>query len=273
MMNHNKSACNSIVDHWLSTTALSTFDILLLLLKAPPDSFLEESGFVFIKDTHLAVPQKIAGKDLFMNARFMYDLFWQLVHHPQCFTESMYAFVLDETPPIACEKLKLVYARLRKTLFERTSLDLATTQAFGARRFDLQCVVLSGYKVLQQMYKTPEKIQLSLESALGNDNNPWKICMSSPFFNLLKDTLEQASIAYHIKVAPKPLTTFTPSTLAVFDTHCTLHLLRKDKFLLVYLLTFASSLAHFLTKPLNVQVPLPLAQFIQSIYCYNHASA
>lgn len=258
---------NCLVDHWIYTTSLSTFDILNYLIHSPISNFQNKDGYLVILKTPLASPIVLISKQTFCLKAVFLKIIWSLIVHNNCHTSSMFSFVLhlqstefhiDHTDVIQSTK-----QRIKDLLF----LDTATIQAFSAQRSDLQQVILCGYKVLIQLFQSPNKIKIAIDTAV----QPWKIHGISPFYTCFKNCILNASIAFTCDISQtQPVHRIPP--LAVLEEAGSIYMLNKDKYLLLYLLTFATDYSKYLTSPLSTieierqGIPQPLASFWQFIY-------
>lgn len=230
-----------LVNHWFATTNYTAVDIILHLLALQDEDCVDDNSYVILKNTQLTCPIVLMTRAVLCQHSTKQALIWQLIQCGQCHLATMYAFILAQ--PVT-PLLKPIHKRITQQI----CLDNATTAALSAKRSDLQYIVLAGNRILSAVWHTPAAIELALQSALRSDQGQcWQLAQQSDFYTQLKTCLQRASIAFVCKPAQK---TPTLRTIACIEGDIMLDILDKDRYLLIYLLTFATKYSQYIVTPL-----------------------
>lgn len=256
----------TLIGHWIDTTSLSVLEIITIILKTPNEKFLTQDEYVVISDTPLACPMTIFQKSKITSDSVLYTVCWVLLNYCGHHIESLYAFILTVNPDaVHSTRIQLLH-KLQKSVKNICYQDTATTQALCAGRQDLQTVVLMGYKVLYTMFRETDSIREFLESAF---EHPWKLVSTSPFYGVVKDCIVRASISTYCEEQSNKR---TRQPWAILEGAANIYMLGKDKYLLLYLLLFATSYSQYLSIPLTEQqmltdcLPIPIGNCFTRIY-------
>jgi len=262
------NSIETVIGHWLDTTSLTVLEIITILLKNGNENFLCNGEYVVVSGTSLACPTAILTKSHITSDSVLYKLCWALLNYAGHHIESLYAFILTINPAEVDSSRKQILQKLKKSVKNICYQDTATTQALYSGRQDLQTVVLLGYKVLYTIFQNTDDILEFLDSAL-DDKHPWKLVSTSPFYAVVKECILRASIATYCE---DPSTQRNLSPLAILEGATNIYMLKKDKYLLIYLILFATKYSQYISTPITTQqmstecLPNSIASCFNRIY-------
>jgi hypothetical protein len=222
----------AILTHWTSACRATCIDILSHLLHTPRNAIQQQNGYVVIAGTPLAVPCTLVTAQELQSYPCHVHLAWQCLTRDPAQKFSMFAFLLS-LQTCHPDKKKLLH-KLQTRVAALTQQDIYTSQAFTAGRTDLQSMVLLGYETLRSIFKSPTAVGTALAAVCAV---PWHFQKASLFYHSFLATCARAAIAVHIDVGAAAPPATPP--LATIDKDIVVYTLEKDKYLLVYLLSFA----------------------------------
>lgn len=243
--------CREVVNHWVY--ACDVHPLRAAQYISNPNLVIRtENGFVILDESPLSHPTTIMSADEIKDSTV--DLIRALITIDSSAGISICAMLIANSN---------TDMKLKDFATNSITMDAHTDGAMSARRPDLQHLVASGFVYL--VMRVGRRAASSLIAA--STATPWCITSRGPFFKQLNILINAAQIDTYMKPSKGSMnldscekaesTIETKKGFAleydtagiIIDGCVILHMMRRDRTLLVYLYTFASCICHAIDAP------------------------